>query len=181
MEEVNFTLKYFYEGILGKLVKESVVEYFNKLSKFLSEGETVPTHRDFHSRNVMCFKGKFYIIDFQDIRMGLPQYDLVSLLEDCYYKIGERNLERLKNYYFENYILSHTSQTREKFDKIYDLMTVQRTFKAIGSFSYLYIVKKNPKFLKYIGFSMEKIRHKISKYSELSELKKQLFESYYES
>ena len=129
----------------------------------------------------MCFKGEYFIIDFQDIRMGLPQYDLVSLLEDCYYKLEDQNLEKLKSYYFKQYISIYTDQTREKFNKLYDLMTIQRTFKAIGSFSYLYVVKKKPNFLKYIGFGMEKIKHKLNKYSELNDLKERLFKDYYEN
>ncbi|MBG07599.1 MAG: hypothetical protein CME68_02505 [Halobacteriovoraceae bacterium] len=181
MEEVNFTIKYFYEDFLGNSLGRGALRAFKDLSISLSQEKMVPTHRDFHSRNIMCFQGGFYIIDFQDIRMGLPQYDLVSLLEDCYYKIGEENLEKLKNYYYKNYIQIYSNQTRGKFEKLYDFMTIQRTFKAIGSFSYLFLVKKDPRYLKHIGFGMEKIRHKVNKYSELYKLKEELFKSYYEN
>ena len=181
MEEINFTIKYFYEGFLGSNLRSEALGYFKEIISFLSEEKMVLTHRDFHSRNIMCFQGKFYIIDFQDIRMGLPQYDLVSILEDCYYKISEQNLEKLKTYYFKNFIEIYTNQTKEKFDKLYDFMTIQRTFKAIGSFSYLYLVKKDPRFLKHIGFGMEKIRHKINKYPKIHGLKEELFKSYYEN
>ena len=181
MDEVKFTIKYFYEGFLESSLGSEVLGYFKDLNNFLSKEKMVPTHRDFHSRNIMFFKGEFYIIDFQDIRMGLPQYDLVSLLEDCYYKISEKNLEKLKTYYYKKFIQTYTNQTREQFDKLYDLMTIQRTFKAIGSFSYLFLVKKDPRFLKYIGFGMEKLRHKINKYPEFHGLKKGLFQNYYEN
>ncbi len=181
MSEVSFTIKYFYEGFLKSSLGSEVLNYFKDLTNFLSKEKMVPTHRDFHSRNIMCFKGEFYIIDFQDIRMGLPQYDLVSLLEDCYYKISEKNLEKLKTYYYKKFIQTYTNQKREHFDRLYDLMTIQRTFKAIGSFSYLFLVKKDPRFLKYIGFGMEKIRNKINKYPEFYGLKKELFKNYYEN
>lgn len=181
MEEVNFTKRHFYEGFLGVPLESKALSHFKDITSFLSQEKMVPTHRDFHSRNVMFFRGEFYIIDFQDMRMGLPQYDLVSFLEDSYYKISEQNLQRLKAYYYKRFIQNYTNQTREKFDKLYDFMTIQRTFKAIGSFSYLFLIKKDPRFLKHIGFGMEKIRHKINKYSELDGLKEELFKKYYEN
>ena len=42
-------------------------------------------------------------------------------------------------------------------------------------------LKKNPRFLKHIGFGMEKMRHKIDKYRELNVLKEKLFKNYYEN
>lgn len=46
-------------------------------------------HRDFHSRNLMVWRGipessTLAIIDFQDMVIGPLTYDLVSLLKDCY-------------------------------------------------------------------------------------------------
>ena len=43
------------------------------------------------------------IIDFQDARMGIPQYDLSSLLDDCYYQLMPENKERLVKYYYDVY------------------------------------------------------------------------------
>ena len=45
---------------------------------------------------------EFIFIDFQDARWGVPQYDLVSLLEDCYYDLNEANRQTLKRYYYDN-------------------------------------------------------------------------------
>jgi aminoglycoside/choline kinase family phosphotransferase len=43
-------------------------------------GEPVPTHRDFHANNLMRAKdGRLALIDFQDLRLGPPDYDPVSL------------------------------------------------------------------------------------------------------
>ena len=39
------------------------------------------------------------MIDFQDARMGPPQYDLASLLKDSYYQLEEEQIQRLINYY----------------------------------------------------------------------------------
>lgn len=43
-------------------------------------GDPVPTHRDFHANNLMrTADGALAVIDFQDLRLGPPDYDPVSL------------------------------------------------------------------------------------------------------
>lgn len=43
-------------------------------------GDAVPTHRDFHANNLMrAPDGRLSPIDFQDLRLGPPDYDPVSL------------------------------------------------------------------------------------------------------
>lgn len=45
--------------------------------------ETVPVHRDYHTRNLMVLEdGSLGVIDFQDAVMGPVSYDLLSLLRD---------------------------------------------------------------------------------------------------
>jgi len=45
-----------------------------------SQGDPVPTHRDFHANNLMrAADGRLAPIDFQDLRLGPPDYDAVSL------------------------------------------------------------------------------------------------------
>ncbi len=45
-----------------------------------STGDAVPTHRDFHANNLMrAPDGRLALIDFQDLRLGPPDYDPVSL------------------------------------------------------------------------------------------------------
>lgn len=43
-------------------------------------GDLVPTHRDFHANNlVRASDGRLALLDFQDLRLGPPDYDPVSL------------------------------------------------------------------------------------------------------
>ncbi len=43
-------------------------------------GDPVPTHRDYHANNLMrTAEGRLAPIDFQDLRLGPPDYDAVSL------------------------------------------------------------------------------------------------------
>ena len=183
MEEINFTIEHFLMGFLGvKLTQRDIdilQKYFLQISHLLADGPFVLTHRDFHSKNIMCYERELFVIDFQDIRMGLPHYDLVSILEDCYYQVRRENVNKLKKYYFDNFIVANNLKGKGDFEKLYDYMTIQRTFKAIGSFSFVFMKKGDPRFLKYIGFGMEKIKEKLSRYPELEILKKNLFKYYY--
>jgi len=183
MDETRFTFKYFF-NFFNKCQDESVIKELEALlepvMKRLASQKMVITHRDFHSRNIMVKKNKYTIIDFQDARWGIPQYDLVSLLEDCYYDISEENRTKLKRYYFENLDSAiHGQKSYEEFEALYQDMTIQRVFKAVGSFCYIYNWRKDDRYLKYIGFAMEKLRRVMMDNPRYSELKTKLFQNYY--
>lgn len=183
MDETRFTFKYFlnffYKNHDENLISE-LEALFDPIMKRLADQQMVITHRDFHSRNIMVKDSKFIFIDFQDARWGIPQYDLVSLLEDCYYDLNEENRIALKKYYYENLDVSiHGQKTYEEFLDLYEDMTIQRVFKAVGSFCYIYNWRKDDRYLKYIGFAMEKIRRVMMDSPRYAELKKKLFQHYY--
>lgn len=183
MDETRFTFKYFLTFFLknqDETLARELEGLFDPIMKRLAERKMVITHRDFHSRNIMVKNGHFVFIDFQDARWGIPQYDLVSLLEDCYYDLDEENRQKLKRYYFENLEDSiHGQKSFEEFEDLYDDMTIQRVFKAVGSFCYIYNWRKDERYLKYIGFAMEKLRNVMMNNPRYSELKKKLFQIYY--
>lgn len=183
MDETRFTFKYFL-NFFHKNQDENLVQeleaLFEPIMKRLASQKMVITHRDFHSRNIMVKNNKFTFIDFQDARWGIPQYDLVSLLEDCYYDLNEENRQKLKQYYFDNLdpkILGQKSF--EEFELYYQDMLIQRVFKAVGSFCYIYNWRKDDRYLKYIGFAMEKIRKVMMDNPRYSDLQKKLFQHYY--
>lgn len=183
MDETRFTFKYFL-NFFSKNQDENLVSELEKLfepiMERLASQKMVITHRDFHSRNIMVRDGKFIFIDFQDARWGIPQYDLVSLLEDCYYDLDEGNRQRLKRYYYDNLPVSiHGQDTFEKFESFYQDMLIQRVYKAVGSFCYIYNWRKDDRYLKYIGFAMEKIRRVMMSDPRYSDLKAKLFSHYY--
>ncbi len=183
MDETRFTFKYFL-NFFYKNHDESLIQelegLFEPIMKRLASQKMVITHRDFHSRNIMARKNDFIFIDFQDARWGIPQYDLVSLLEDCYYELRTDNREKLKRYYFDNLNASiHGQKSYEEFESYYRDMTIQRVFKAVGSFCYIYNWRKDDRYLKYIGFAMEKIRLVMMDDPRYADLKKKLFQHYY--
>lgn len=183
MDETRFTFKYFM-NFFNKNLDEALINdleaMFDPIMRRLAEQKMVITHRDFHSRNIMVKDNKYIFIDFQDARWGIPQYDLVSLLEDCYYNIKDENRQALKRYYYDNLDPSiHGQKSYEQFLELYDDMLIQRVFKAVGSFCYIYNWRKDDRYLKYIGFAMEKIRKVMMDNPRYSELKQKLFQHYY--
>ena len=184
-EEIKFSTSYFLKKFLNiedDEVSLIVEEEFKKITSRLAEQKRVLTHRDFHSRNVMVKDGEFILIDFQDARMGIPQYDLVSLLEDCYYELSFDSREKLIEYYYENLPAEiHGQENFENFKCLYRDMALQRVFKAIGSFSYIYETRKDVRYVKYIGFAMEKLKCILLQDNKYEKLRKTLFGYYYES
>lgn len=185
ISEVDFTVKYFLKIFLkieDENYCEKIIKAFEPICHRLANEKMVLTHRDFHSRNIMWkANDELVVIDFQDARMGIPQYDLASLLEDCYYEIHPENKKRLKDYYFEKMGEKKLSQTKKEFEKLYSDMVLQRVFKAVGSFSYIYHTRKDERYLKYIGFAMEKLRLVMFEDEKYSSLRERLYKVYYES
>jgi aminoglycoside/choline kinase family phosphotransferase len=188
MWEVNFCIEHFYEAYLKRKIRDedrqTLNSGFSEICGFLAGLPTVLTHRDFHSRNVMVTpkgkKDRLVMIDFQDARLGPPQYDLASLLKDSYYQLEEAQIERLLNYYVARWeATSGESLDRETFRRGFDLMHVQRNFKAIGSFASFLNRRGDATYLKYIGNTFENIRRTLLRYPEYAKLREVLFHYYY--
>jgi aminoglycoside/choline kinase family phosphotransferase len=190
MWEVNFCIEHFYETYLKRSLRPEdrkvMQDGFSEICNILASEPTVLTHRDFHSRNIMVAPGKsaqeprLVMIDFQDARLGPPQYDLASLLKDSYYQLEEEQIQRLLHYYLIRWeALSGEKLDREHFEHIFDLMAVQRNFKAIGSFASFLNRRGNATYLKYIGNTFENIRRTLLKYPRYARLREVLFHYYY--
>jgi aminoglycoside/choline kinase family phosphotransferase len=188
--EVNFTIEHFYEIHLKRdfdpCDRQTLTKGFDLICNTLANEPRVFTHRDYHSRNIMVIPNesdgteRFSAIDFQDARMGCPQYDLASLLRDSYYQLDEFRIARLLDYYMDEYEKrAHVKLDRPHFIKIFDWMSIQRNFKAIGSFASFLNLRGNPAYLKYVGNTFENIRRALLKYPELHRLKEVLYHYYY--
>lgn len=189
MWEVNFCIEHFYQKHLQRKFTDrdlkTMTDGFTKICTELEKEPVVFTHRDYHSRNLMVAPGehgkdRFVMIDFQDARMGPCQYDLASLLRDSYYQLSEPQIQHLTKYY-QQQVKDRGGfvQTGEKFDRLFDLMAVQRNFKAIGSFASFLNRRGNPAYLKFIGNTFENIRRNLLKYPEFKELREVLYHYYY--
>ncbi len=188
MWEVNFAIENFYEIYLKRVFagtdRQIIVDGFSEICTTLAAQPRVLTHRDYHSRNIMI-KGdgsqeRFFMIDFQDARMGPAQYDLASLLRDSYYQLEEVQITALLEYYIKSFeSKSGKKLDRLEFLEIFDLMSIQRNFKAIGSFASFLNRRGDASYLKYIGNTFENIRRTLLKYPRYAHLRELLFHYYY--
>ncbi len=182
MYECRFTAQNYLKDLLkleSKLKLNKILNYLEEICHEIAKENMVLTHRDYHSRNIMIVNDEQVVIDFQDARNGIHQYDLVSLLEDTYYRPSEFNVANLKKYYWDSYLKEEVNYNLNHFNYLYDLVTIQRTFKAIGSFAHIFIKRKDYRYLKYIGLGMEKIKSTLFKYPQYSNLRLLLSEIYY--
>ncbi len=117
-------------------------------------GEAVFTHRDYHSRNVLVRDGDdgpiLSIIDFQDARMGLPYYDLASLLYDPYAPIDLADRRDLLDYYFSQ------SGTEPRLG-LYYAQALQRLLKALGTYVHQVYVKNHKVYAPSIPAALQRI------------------------
>ena len=146
--KLRFELDFLFEHLLKPLnllsPKESSTfhQECDHLAEQVAGFSQVFTHRDYHSRNIMVIKDHIGIIDFQDARIGPRSYDLVSLCFDSYVPLTmATRLELL-----EQGLERHKSITEEDWQST----LFQRQLKAMGSFGYLSLTMKKPKFSSYL-------------------------------
>ena len=99
-------------------------------------------HRDYHSRNLMVREDRLVVIDFQDARMGPATYDLVSLLRDCYVDLSAELVAAMT----EHFLDAVPTERSADFERRFDLMSVQRHLKALGTFGHQIAVAGRPEF-----------------------------------
>ncbi|NOT58993.1 MAG: phosphotransferase, partial [Acidobacteria bacterium] len=141
--ELNFFFDHFFGSYL-KLHLTSAQEFAIKadlqaVAIELANRPRVLTHRDYHAMNLMVDRfGRLRVIDHQDARMGPATYDLVPLLV-------ERRLQPADEAWVEDWQLCFLRERAKlglpKIDLVdlryeFNLMTIQRLLKAIGTFSY---------------------------------------------
>ncbi len=184
MWEVDFALEHLFGSYLKRTIppKEftAMRESFVHICQRLAAEPRVFTHRDYHSRNIMLPPGGGMVcIDFQDARMGLRAYDLASILRDSYYQLSEENVYGLVDFYLERAMQDDRSIKRLHFLQMFDLMSIQRNFKAIGSFTSFYGKRNDASYIRFVGNTFENIRRNLGKFPEYARLRELLFHYYY--
>ena len=169
--ELHYFLMHFVEGHrqceLTVEDRASLSEAFHVLCQEIASWPRVLCHRDFHSRNLMLHRDRLFWIDFQDARMGPATYDLASLLRDAYVDVPEEMSEELAERFRQRAV---PGEAREQFRRRFELMAVQRTLKALGTFGYMATVRGNPVYLPYMPRTLSHARHILSRYPELERL-----------
>jgi aminoglycoside/choline kinase family phosphotransferase len=140
--ELDFFKTHYFGSFIGTPLdpdqNRKITSEFEELSGELESFATVLTHRDFHSANLMLDENKnLKIIDHQDARIGSVAYDLVSLLLDRITAVPSEDWLKEKKLY----LISQRKELGLKeigypdFNYEFELVTVQRCLKAIGTFS----------------------------------------------
>lgn len=158
--ELNFMRKHFLEGVLNfKHLSSELEQEFVKLTTVLQKKDKFIQHRDYHSRNIMVTESKVRVIDFQDARLGLVQYDLVSLLRDAYVPVPETLEKELLDYYLYRAKADFNQEWNAgEFEYLYEVQSLQRLLKAVGSFSSFWMLRNDKRYLKYIHNTMQRVR-----------------------
>lgn len=171
--EMNYAKDNLLLGLLKLNFSNSTSEELNKVflnfCEILDSKPKVICHRDFHSRNVMLKLNKIFLIDFQDARLGPVQYDLVSLFRDSYVDIDDDYAHKLMNYYLENsQVKKQKNFSLEEFMHTYELQSLQRCFKACGSFASFMNQRQDRRYLKYLTPTLKRVLKTLSHFPEYS-------------
>lgn len=133
-------------------------EELGELCRILgAEGPRVFTHRDYHGRNIMVRRSasvgcRLTVLDYQDARMGLPCYDLCSLLLDPYTELPREHLEWGFAVYGRE-----SSRDVDANRKLFFRQGLQRLLKALGTYIHLGFEKKFRAYLDPISPALERI------------------------
>jgi aminoglycoside/choline kinase family phosphotransferase len=175
--ELEFFAKHFIEGYraitLPTADRQALSAEWATIVDELAAEPRVLCHRDYHSRNLMLSDASLYIIDFQDARMGPDTYDLVSLLRDSYVDITARDLDELIAYFLA--LKGHAEPDQmEEFRRRFDLMALQRNLKALGTFGYQTITRRNPVYIQYMPRTLRYVRTNLEAYPRFARLRELL-------
>ena len=155
--ELNFFKTHYFETFRRTKLSEAediaLTAEFVELSKELETDAAVLCHRDFHAANLMIDnENRLRIIDHQDARIGSTTYDLVSLLLDRVLQTPDKHWLELKKRLFlrEREKLNLPSINFEDFETEFQLQTVQRCLKAVGTFSFQSVNRGKTYFVPFI-------------------------------
>ncbi len=168
MQELHFFTTHFVQGLCkldpSRSACTSLDEFFLTISRLLAREPRVFTHRDYHARNLLFHQGRLVMIDFQDARMGPAQYDLASLLRDSYVTLPEHLVSEL----IHHYVAETREPSQERFRYIFDVMSLQRNIKALGTFGYQLSTRGSNRYASSIPRTARYIAENISRYPEFS-------------
>ncbi len=155
--------QYFYNHFVAELPKdpgESFLEdpAMKALRKDLAKLPRSLVHRDFQSTNVMLRATEAFLIDFQGLRWGLPEYDLASLIYDPYTDFTPEEQNSLIEFYGTLSGSTTTASDCENFLRRLHHCAMQRLMQALGAYGFLSKVKGKTEFLQHIPSARKRLR-----------------------
>ncbi len=104
-------------------------------------------HRDFQSQNVMVRQGQAWMIDYQGVREGRPEYDVASLLYDPYVRLSAGERAALLGHYRE---LRLAGDGEAVLPEVVAMAACQRLMQALGAYGKLGVGDGKVAFLQHI-------------------------------
>lgn len=126
---------------LSATARRGYDESFDFIAREIAAAETVLSHRDYHSWNILWRNDRPVIIDFQDAFLAPAEYDVASLLTD-------RVTPHIVDPAMETRLLDYYWTARER-DAAYDrrryaLVALHRALKVVGRLHYIALAKGKP-------------------------------------
>ena len=155
----NWEQDYFFEQFLSRFSRRapSYVRslrhepVFEELVTHLSELPRSLVHRDFQSQNLLIHDGRLVFIDYQGLRLGLPEYDIASLVYDPYVELTSAERDELIAYAFRD---RDPSEWRPAFVRC----AAQRLMQALGAYGRIGTELGKAEFLAYIPNALNSLR-----------------------
>ncbi|HEY3504615.1 MAG TPA: phosphotransferase [Actinocatenispora sp.] len=146
---------------------------FGRIADELAGSGRVLTHRDYHAQNLMVRPdGSLGLLDFDDLLLGNPVYDLASFLLDAHAPA---------DYGFVDDMVDRFHDVRAgaglppippgDLHRLFDLQAVQRGLKAAGRFGWLGAVAGRPEYLDSVPNLLGHVRHHLARQPDLHVLR----------
>lgn len=141
MREARLMLEWYLPAVTGAAVPADLAEEYGALCAEafapLLPGSTVPIYRDYHAENLVWLPertgvARVGLLDFQDMLIGHPAYDFVSLVRDARRDIAPARATHLRARY-----LARTGHDEGAFDHAAHVLSAQRNLKILGLFTRL--------------------------------------------
>ena len=110
-------------------------------------------HRDFQSQNVMVKDDEVFLIDYQGLRFGVPEYDVASLIYDPYVPFTDDERLDLQHDYCE----IRGIETFDEWQTRLHQCAAQRLMQALGAYGYLGIKLKRTQFFQHIPAALKNL------------------------
>ena len=141
MREARLMTEWYLPAVTGAAVPPDLEAEYEALAEAAFAGvprdPSVPIYRDYHAENLVWLPerpdlARVGLLDFQDMLIGHPAYDFVSLVRDARRDIAPGLAARARARY-----LARTGREPESFDAAAHILSAQRNLKILGLFARL--------------------------------------------
>jgi aminoglycoside/choline kinase family phosphotransferase len=142
-----------------KNAKEELLQLFEASFNILADLKPTLMLKDYMADNLMWLDNeeglnKLGVLDFQDAVIGLPFYDLASLVEDARREVPEAIAESC----LKRYVNANKELQAIEYKKYYAHISLQKNLRIIGVFYRKYYRDNSSNYLRYIPTMMRYVR-----------------------